>query len=371
MILPAAERPKVSALLEELARSVEELLLSGLTTASEATRKTLDVSFREASRMRLLRLGSTLRVANEELGRYTRNDPEFSAKRLSFFLNRTWLLSHGLHRALARNDEAEFDRLLWTPASEPIASLELVTVGVVKKVAARAFCAFDFRLRTLSASGSIPAGARLAWSCVFPIKPEAAIPAEGYLHLPQKQKFKAAELLESKTIHIEHATVALDGFGGGRISLTEESKLTLGAKFTDWQRFQLWDAAAALARLAGHQAGPLDLDVELQEEVVLDPWTVEEPFEKDQQWLYPITAGPLAFEAVSAKGVEGEALGKRMLEFKKKKKVRPPLFGLMHYERCRMVLQPLTVFADEGPVHLMLSDQNIDRKALLQALKFT
>src|SRR5262245_34037156 len=168
MKLADADRRKLPALLEELARAVEELLLSGLTTASEATRQTLGVSFQEASRLRLLRLGSTLRGANEELGRYTRNESGFSRKRLSFFLNRAWLLSHGLARALRDGDEQEFERLVWVPANEPVERLEVVTLGVGKKVSAGAFCAFEFRLRTVQAAGKIPAGQRLLWSCVFP-----------------------------------------------------------------------------------------------------------------------------------------------------------------------------------------------------------
>src|ERR1044072_1815370 len=100
MKLGAADQKKLLALLDELARAVEELFRTGLTTASQATRQTLPVSFQEASRLRLLRLGGTLRAANDELGRFTRNDPDFSRKRLCFFLNRAWLLSHGLARAL-------------------------------------------------------------------------------------------------------------------------------------------------------------------------------------------------------------------------------------------------------------------------------
>lgn len=94
-MLNATDRSKLASLLDKLAGAVEELLLTGLTTASQSTRQTLDVSFREASRLRLLRLSSTLRVANEELGRFTRNESEFSSKRLSFFLNRAWLLARG------------------------------------------------------------------------------------------------------------------------------------------------------------------------------------------------------------------------------------------------------------------------------------
>src|SRR5947208_1393387 len=126
MKLAEADRRKLPGLLEELARSVEELLLSGLTTASEATRQALHVSFQEASRMRLLRLGSTLRVAGEELGRFTRKEPEFSRKRLSFFLTRAWLLCRGLLRALRERDEPEFERLLWVPPNEPVERVEVV-----------------------------------------------------------------------------------------------------------------------------------------------------------------------------------------------------------------------------------------------------
>src|SRR5436305_13560288 len=115
MRLAQADARKLAPLLDELARAVEDLLLSGLTTASEATRRRLEVSFQEASRMRLLRLGSTLRQANEELGKFVAQKEGFSRRRLCFFLNRAWLLTHGLARALREADEKEFDRLLRTP----------------------------------------------------------------------------------------------------------------------------------------------------------------------------------------------------------------------------------------------------------------
>lgn len=82
---PETEREQLCALLAELGQAVEALLGSGLTAASDATRQTLDVSFRAASQMRLLRLGSTLRVATEELDRYMRQDETFSRKRSIFF----------------------------------------------------------------------------------------------------------------------------------------------------------------------------------------------------------------------------------------------------------------------------------------------
>jgi hypothetical protein len=369
--LSAGDRRKLLPMLDKLAESVEELLLSGLTTASEATRQALGVSFQEASRLGLLRLGSTLRAANEELGRFTRGEAAFSRKRLSFFLNRAWLLSHGLARALRENDDDEIDRLLWTPANKPVERLEVVTLGVVKRVSSGSFCAFEFRLRTVQAIGDIPDGYRMIWSCVFPLKPGNEIPAEGFLYLPQKQKFPAALFLEGKTIILERVAVSLDGFGGGRISLGDASTVTAGNPFGDWQRFQSWDAAAAVARIRAHTPGPLDLEVDIQEEIVLEDWQIGEPSERaeQQQLVFPIVHGDITFDAPVTQGPEGKALH-TALQALRKKKTRPPLFGLLHYEMCRLVLQPLATFSKDGPEELMLSQEKIDRKELLKALKF-
>jgi hypothetical protein len=346
------------------------LLLTGLTTASEATRQTLHVAFQEASRLRLLRLGGTLRVANEELGRFTRNETQFSAKRLVFFLNRAWLLSKGLARALRERDEAEFDRLLWTPASEPAARLEVVTLGVVKKVATGAFFAFEFRLRTVADAGSISAGRRLMWSCIYPVKPGLDLVPEAFLILAQKQKFAPKDFLEGKVLVIENAAVALDEFGGGRISLGDQSTVTLGDKFNDWQRFMTWDPAEALRRVLGHKPGPFDLEVEMQEEVVLDGWQMDKPTERaDGQTVYPVQWNETRLEALAGAGVEGQAL-KKALDGWRKLKEKPPLFGLLHYERCKLMLQPLAVFTDTGPVQLQLTAEKIDRAALLKTIKF-
>ena len=38
-------------------------------------------------------------------------------------------------------------------------------------------------------------------------------------------------------------------------------------------------------------------------------------------------------------------------------------------QRCRLVLQPLSVFGPNGPEHLTISDEKLDRAALLKALK--
>ena len=72
---------------------------------------------------------------------------------------------------------------------------------------------------------------------------------------------------------------------------------------------------------------------------------------------------------MASQGAEGKALH-RALEALRKKKKRPALFALLHYEMGRLVLQPLAVFDKDGPVPLMLSEEKIDRAALLKALNF-
>lgn len=373
MLPPDAERPKLLAVLDPLAEAVEELLLGGLTTASEATRQTLALAMQEASRSRLLRLGSTLRVGNEELGRFTRQDPAFSRRRLAFFLNRSWVLGRGLAHALREADEPAFDRLNWTPPAQPMPMAEVVCLGAVKKVAAGAFVAFEFRLRTIADAPTVAAGARLTWSAIFPIKAGLEIPPEGFLHLQQKQKFVPHIFLDERTIVIRDAMLATDESGGGRITLTERSTVTPGYPFGDWARFLDWSPATAAERIGRHRAGPLDLDVELQEEVVLRDYAIGPIGDGDEpgQSAYPVTAGPLALRAVVGPTAEGQALRKGLDALRKTKKDRPPLFGLMHYERCRLVLQPLTAVGEDGPDYLTISKENINKAALLKALSLT
>lgn len=371
MKLADVDRKKLLSLVDSLARAVEDLLLAGLTTASDATRRTLDVSFQEASRMRLLRLGSTLRVANEELRRYTSNDAEFSRRRLSFFLNRSWLLARGLARAVREGDDASFAALLYIPPSQSVKKVEVVTLGVVKKFVKDSFCSFDFRLRTITSSDEMAAGHSLVWSCIFPLKAGTKVPPEGFLHLPQRQKFKPFVFLEGNSIVVENAAVALDQRGGGRLIMGEKTKVRQGAVFSDWQQFTRWNAAPAVQRVAAYQPGPFDLEVDLQEEIVLDEWSFgdEPPSEIDGQLRQTIIHRDIVLSAVASRSAEGEAL-RQQLKSLRKKKSRPPLFGLMHYAMCRLVLQPLSIIETDGPMHLMISEQNVDRKALLSALDF-
>lgn len=373
MKLADVDAKKLLPLLDSLSAAIEEILLAGLTAASEATRKTLGVTFQEASRMRLLRLGATLRVANEEIGRFTRNEAEFSKQRLSFFLGRAWLLSRGLSRAVRGADETLFERLMHVPASRPLGHARVVTMGVVKKHVKNAFCGFDFRLRTIEASDDLPAGQSLVWSCIFSLKPGVEIPPEGFLHLPQKQKFKPHVFLEGKVIEIAKAAVALDERGGGRLSLGEPSEVTVGDKFTAWEPLFRWHPESALEHVQGYRPGPFDLEIDLLEEVVLEDWsfasTEFDPASRLGQARVPVECQQAEFQLTYSESEEGSAV-RSALEKLQKKKQRPPLFGLMHYAACQLVVQPLTVLDDEKPRYLTISEKDVDRKALLAALKF-
>jgi hypothetical protein len=371
-MLPAAsDRPKLAAVLAQLSGAVEELLLAGLTTASAATRQTLAAAMQEAARFRLLRLGSTLRTATEELGRFTSHDAVFSRKRLTFFLGRAWLLSRGLAHALQTSDEKEYDRLTWSPPTQPLPRVEVVCLGVSKRVAVGAFVAFEFRFRAIADTPPVKFGQPLSWSCVFPIKPGVDIPPEGFLHLPQKQKFTPYILMERKSVVIEQASLIPEQ-SGGRLSLTEQTTVVLGNPFSQWEQFLSWSAEPAIERIRKHNPDPLDLDTELQEEVVLRDYEIGKPEEGETpgQTIYPVAAGKLTFAAVVGSAAEGKTLRASLGDLRKLKKNRPPLFGLMHYERCRLMLQVLAAFCPE-PDYLTISKENINKAALLKAMSFT
>lgn len=371
MLPPPAERAKLEALLGQLAGAVEELLLSGLTTASDATRQTLAAALQEAARFRLLRLGSTLRTASEELTRFTSHDPAFSRRRLTFFLSRAWLLSRGLAHALRSDNAKEYDRLTWSPPTQPLPKVEVVCLGAAKRVAAGAFVAFEFRFRAVGDAPPVTAGQRLVWSVVFPLKPDLTIPAEGFLHLPQKQQFTPFTFLERRAVTIERAQIALEE-QTGRISLGEQSTVTAGELFQAWDRYGEWSPQAAIERIRQQTPGPLDLDTELQEEVVLTNYSVGAPEAGDSpgQTMYPMTAGHLRLTVTVGSEADGKTLREHLESFRKPKQKRPPLYGLMHYERCRLLFQPLTAFRPE-PDYLTISKEHVNKAALLKAMSFT
>jgi hypothetical protein len=369
----AAPSDELLPLLDDLAAAVEDLLLTGLTTASQATLDKIDVAFREASRRRLLRLSAALRVANEEIARFVGNAAGFSPRRLCFFLNRAWLLAHGMARAIRSRDGDELARLLWASEAAPVdGELRVATLGTLKKVVAGAFCSFEFRLRATRAAGAgataIAAGDALIWSIVFPLRSGSEIPAEGFLQMPQKQKFVPHLFLEGQELVIRKAAVTAAGQAARRIVLGEESRVEAAGPFRDFARFRTWNPRGALERLGRYRPGPLDLEVEIQEEVVLGEWRVAgEPERRDDVAAYRIESGGAAFEAPVSTGIEGAALRQALGD---SKAPAPPLYGLMHYERARLMLMPLACFGEDGMEHLMISKERIDRAALLKSLRF-
>lgn len=360
---PPAERASLATLLGDLQRAVEDLLLTGLAAASDGTRETLSASFQAASRMKLLRLGFTLRVATEEIGRFARNDPAFSRRRYGFFLSRAWMLSRGMGQALEREDGVRWARLVGQGTTRDVTQLEVVGLGVGKRVVPGAFVAFDFRLR------AVADGAPLAWSSVFPLKAGVEVPPEAFLHLPQPQGFKASVFLPGHVARVTAAQVSEEG----RLSLAKDAKVEEAkGPFRDWDRLLAWDAARALARVRAHRPGPFDLEVELQEEVVLRDFRAGSPetIERERQLRFPIeTRAGLHLHVLAGSGPEDAPLRERLASWKD---WQPgPLFGVMHYEMCRFVLQPLTLLGGEKPESLQLQDGTYDAASLVKALKFT
>ncbi len=59
-----------------------------------------------------------------------------------------------------------------------------------------------------------------------------------------------------------------------------------------------------------------------------------------------------------------------MLKLAAKKKP-PPIYGVVHYESCRLILQPLSALGDKGIDYLTVSQDKINQADLVKAMKFT
>ncbi|HWU86799.1 MAG TPA: hypothetical protein VN253_05975 [Kofleriaceae bacterium] len=374
------DRAALLPMLAELAATVESLIATGLSTASAATRQKLDVSFKEASRRKLLRLGASLRYVNEELGRFLAEDAAFSARRFAFFLHRSWLLARGLHEAIRGDDAPWIARLLMTREPEVVKRLDAIVLGVGKRAGADGGCSFEFRMRSVGTGGAVAAGTPIVWSCVFP-PGKKGVPPEAYLHLPQPQKFAPKLLLDRAVYTITECAISRGEPGGGvRLMLGPKSTVTAGKKHTDWAPHLATDWDAIRARAAAHRVSPLELDVELQEPVVLRDWQVGAPEQRDDDKLaYPIAADGRQLVVMAAKGAGDQELiaaldaqrkPARGKGAKKAAAARGPLFGLMHYERCQLVLQPLAIFGDDGPEYLTISNDKISISSLMGSLDF-
>lgn len=374
--LPAAEQNKLAALLEELARAIEDLVRTGLTSATQATRDKLDVSFKEASRMKLLRLGATLRYVNEEVGRFLAHSDAFSARRFVFFTHRAWLLARGLAEALKEKNDRVIARLSGTGARDPVPvrSLDVVTLGVFSR-SVQNTCTFDFRLRVVKADDPAHVGRSLVLGFVFGRK-SIDISAEAFLHLPQPQKYHPKIFTERNVLTVTGAAIALDDRGGGRLFIGPKGTVTQhSTSVPTWAPFLEWQMDAAFQRAQAHTPGPLELPNELQEEVMLADWTCQDNPARTtpERRVFTVRAHGLEFDAVVPVGAEGKTLASH---FEKHSKRRPDpskpvaaLYGLVHYELGRLVLSPLATIAADGPHHLMLTGEKINLTALLGSLQ--
>ena len=189
-------------------------------------------------------------------------------------------------------------------------------------------------------------------------------------------------LLSGRTAQAVEGTAVASGQGTPRLVLGPDSTVCEVDGAGGVEHFDDWDLAAARERLLAHQPGPLDLDVELQEEVVLRHWRLgrRQPERLGERHVYPLRGGGLELAAVVADGAEGEALGKaleglrwprRGVKGKRRGSEPPPLYGLLHYELCRLVFQPLSLLDGDWPTHLMLGDNKLGARELLKALDFT
>lgn len=361
MTLSPPQRQQLGPVLDDLGAAVEDVVRTGLTAATAATVERLTHAANEVTRLGLGRLAASVRFATEEIGRYLKGSDEFSARRLTLFLNRSWVVARGLKRAIATHDEALLARLLGGAVAPVVApSLDAVVLGVERRVS-RTSGSFQFRMRQIGGDGD---GRALSWSFVF-AKKASELPGEAWLHLPQPQKFEPKLLLGASLFTFTQVAVGADG----RLQLSPKATVTAGAAFRGFDALlPAWDPAATAARLRAHTPTPLDLEVELAEEIVLRDWTVGDPTDRgDGHHTFPVEAhGHTLFASVRA-DAEGKPLADALKSHRKGKK-RPPLFGLLHGELCRLQLQPLAVLERGAMRHLTVAGGTIDKKQLLALL---
>jgi hypothetical protein len=354
---PIEDSKGALALVEELARAVEDLVRTGLSSATDSTRAKLDASFKEASRRKLLRLGASLRYVNEEVSRFLANDEAFSMRRFSLFLHRSWLQARGVAKGLRDKDDRLLASLVGSGggAPRPVQSIEVVTLGVFKRTIINVYT-FDFKLRVVGAKDPDLVGRSLTYSLVFPRKAEAAakgLPAEANLQLPQPQKFTPKVFCLGKVVKITDLAVTLDDRGGGRLMLGPKSTVTEGAPYTAWKEDFRFDPAAALGRVLGQRPGPLDLAAETMEEVVVSgPSLSAEPLRTSEgRRVFALAgAGGLLLDAVIPDNPydgDGEETLKR-LRAGLRGGGNPLLYGLVYYEYGRTILLPLSIFRAGG-----------------------
>ncbi|HUB27817.1 MAG TPA: hypothetical protein VL992_20505 [Tepidisphaeraceae bacterium] len=367
-----ADAPAMRTLAQSLSRAVEQVLMAGLTAAGQSTQEHLAVSMKEAARMRLLRLGSTIRVVGEEINRFDRDPKRFSPQRLSFFLNRTWILCRGIAQAIDTENVDALNRLLASPPITTVKELKLGLLGVIKRIAPGVFNAFEFRMIALADAPPVSRGMQVVWSCVFPSKAGADIPPEAFLQLPQKQGFKPSAMLSRKANVFSDANISMDDAGVARLTLNDTSKLNTAEETITWPDLVAWNPAVAARRVAAAVVTPIDLEIEMQELVRLDDWSIEVPKDAPDELSssdWPLNAGKLRYMIRTDAGPSGEPARLALTKAAKSKDPRPALVGLLHYESCQFVVLPMSLLSPDGPDYLTLAHTQISAAELVKALK--
>lgn len=363
------------ALLNQVANAIEELLLSGTTTASDATARTLGMAFEQAAQAGLLRVGASLRIVLEELKRLNTDPERFSTSRLAFFLDRCWLLAKGTLEALQDNDQQDLVRLTAPMQANAYGQLSVATAGVLKRHVPGAFSAFEFRLRLLqpaqAADGScLAAGTALQWSFVVPAAAGHQFPAEAFLSMRQKQGFSPAQLLTNKAILIDECRVSRGETM--RVNLGPNSKLTFTKEpVANWPQLLQWQPQQWLKKLRAHRPDPLELPNELSQEVLLNDWRLCGDFAPSTLPGRELSERSVELSAMNMRWRlridRGETELEQALRKAASSQPQPALYASTHVELGKAVLTPLSLL-DGAPKYITIAKPEYDRAAMVRLL---
>jgi len=362
----------LKVVLNQVSRLIEQLIETGMSTASRHTAEQFGQAFKQLSSMRLIRLGSNVRFINQEVERYLSQDESFSPRRLTFFINRSWLMCQGLLDAIDRSDEALWKTLSFNSATETLDQLNVVALGVSKKLVPGVFAAFEFRLRTVDPNHDL-ASKSLVFSLVFPLRPEQTIHPEAFMEFDQKQKYRPKIFL-THAIQLSSVALSYETENRVRVSLQPDSKvegLYPIEKLSDLEQLAQWDSELGGQQLANYQPTPFDLEIDLQTEILLKDWTmgdIRHDAGFPDKYVIDMSAAGVDYIALVSTSEEGSALLHALKELAKLLS-RPPLFALMHYELAKRVLQPLSILKNNKPEHLMLGQDKTDYQTLLKQLQ--
>lgn len=356
---------RLKVVLTEVVNTVESLMDSGLSSASPSITDQFQLAFEQAAKCRQLRLGSNLRLVNEELKRFFKDDTHFSERRLALFLNRCWQMSRQVIAGSEASSPVDAER-----HNEVCDEISVVIQGVLKKTVPGVFCALEFRLRRSDGKAySKP----LLWSCLLATADNLNVKPESLLALDQPQKFKPSVFLQS-TVVMKNVRLVEDD-SAFRLQLGAESEVVAGdTDISAPDDTGQWGLDRVASAMESFQPTPLDLEIQPQFEVYLDNWSVDEELTHtalDGKVLFQLSSNGKRMYLCVDSGDDGVA----QLQFcrerlKRKRPSRGLLFGLMHYEQGLILIQPLTLWKrGQSPGHLMITDDKTDYAALLKILK--